>query len=239
MSEPKDESVFEHIEESAEQLEREVQADTAILAKAIGGWRGAIDSGTPSIIFLAVYFLNERDLHTAIYSALAAGILLAVVALVQRKSLQQVVSGLFGLAISAYLTARTGKAEAFFLPGIIKNAAYGSIFTISIWVKRPVLGYFIALLRKSEDFKVVTQVEQNNLKVTEVTWRDNPELMRKYSSVTWVWALMFLGRVLIMLPLYLAGATGTLGVVSVILGYPLFALVIYASYAILRTKSNN
>lgn len=239
MSEPKDESFIEQVHDEAEQLAEEVSADTAVLSRAIGGVRGAIDSGLPSVVFLIAFFANDRNLRFAIYCALGVGILLAVVSLVQRKSLQQVVSGLFGLAISAFITAKTGAAQNFFLPGIIRNGLYGAAFLISIWLKRPLLGYFFALLRNSENMKESAKSDAFvPLKLT-TRWQDDPVLLRRYSTATWAWTLMFLGRFVIMLPLWLAGATGALGVASLVLGYPLFALVIYFSYLILRDKPLN
>ena len=221
-----------------EDLVEEVVADTAVLASAIGGVRGAIDSGLPSIVFLAIYFIYDHNLRQAIYGALAVGLLLAVISLLQRKSLQQVISGLFGLAISAYITARTGSAQNFFLPGIIRNGVYGLAFLVSIWLRRPILGYFLALLRSSESMKESAKYPDKSglegASKSTTRWQDDPVLLRKYSAVTWIWTIMFLGRVVIMYPLWLAGATGALGIVSVALGYPLFSLVIYFSYRILK-----
>lgn len=236
MSEPKDESFVEQVHDEAEQLAHEVSADTAVLSRAIGGVRGAIDSGLPSVVFLIAYFANDRNLRFAIYCAVAVGIFLAMISLVQRKSLQQVVSGLFGLAISAFITAKTGAAQNFFLPGIIRNGIYGAAFLISIWFKRPLLGYFFALLRTSENMKESAKSELVVPAKPTDRWQDDPVLFRRYSTATWAWTLMFLGRFVIMLPLWLVGATGALGVASLVLGYPLFALVIYFSYLILRDK---
>ncbi len=237
MNEPNDESFIEQVEESAAELSKEIAADTTILANSIGGWRGAIDSGLPSIVFLAIYFAKHHDLQLALKYAVATGVVLAVIALVQRKSLQQVISGLIGLALSAYITSRTGQAQNFFLTGIIRNGIYGLVFLISVWLKRPVLGYLLALLRTTESIKEAANSEESIEKPDKVLWREDPELLRKYSTVTWVWTLMFLGRFVIMFPMWAVHATGALGVASVVLGYPLFALVGYASYAILREKS--
>ena len=222
---------------NTDDLVEEVVADTAVLANAIGGVRGAVDSGLPSVVFLAIYFLQDHNLREAIYAALGVGIVLAVISLLQRKSLQQVFSGLIGLAISAYITAKTGAAQNFFLPGIIRNGAYGLVFLISIWLRRPILGYFFSLLRTSESMKEAAKTGLEATKTSTYRWQDDDVQLRKYSTVTWIWTLMFLGRFLIMYPLWLAEATGALGVVSVVLGYPLFALVIYFSYRILKVSA--
>lgn len=235
MSESGQQREPEHLH--AEDLVEEVVADTAVLANAIGGVRGAIDSGLPSVVFLAAYFLRDHNLREAIYAAIVVGLVLAAISLLQRKSLQQVFSGLIGLGISAYITTKTGAAQNFFLPGIIRNGAYGLVFLLSIWLRRPILGYFFALLRTSENMKEAAKTGLDKKQNSANRWQDDPVQLRKYSTVTWIWTLMFLGRFVIMYPFWLAGATGTLGVVSVVLGYPLFALVIYFSYRILKVRA--
>ena len=154
-------------------------------------------------------------------------------ALFQRKSLQQVISGLFGVALSAWITAKTGNAENFFLPGIIRNGIYGLICIVSIAVKRPLLGYALHLLRKNLSTSP-TDATQTDRSSTPGSWRDDSVLSRKYSTVTWIWAILFTLRFVVMYPLWLAQATGALGIASVVLGYPLFALAAYGSYLVLR-----
>jgi hypothetical protein len=104
-------------------------------------------------------------------------------------------------------------------------------------IKRPILGYLLALLRTTESLKESANSDVSLKKPEKVLWREDSELLRKYSTVTWAWTLMFLGRFAIMFPMWAVHATGALGVASVILGYPLFALVGYASYSILREES--
>ena len=228
MTNQEDDSIIEQAEEVAAEVGHEVAADTAVLSQAIGGWRGAIDSGLPSVAFLIVYFSQDRNLRLGITVALVVAGLLAVIALLQRKSLQQVLSGLFGVGLSAWITAKTGNAQNFFLPGIIRNGIYGLICFVSIAVKRPLLGYALNYLRKN--LGSASQTEKS----TPISWRLDPVLSRKYSTVTWIWALLFLIRFAVMFPMWLFGATGALGVASIVLGYPLFALAAYGSYLVLK-----
>ena len=235
MTEKDEESLIDRIEDSTENFVHEISADTAVLAGAIGGWRGAFDSGLPSLIFLGVYFARDHNLRQALIWAVGSGIVLAIVALIQRKSLQQVISGLIGLAFSAYITHRTGHAQNFFLTGIIRNGIYGSVFALSIALRRPLLGYILSKLRASESMKSSTKVQKPLVSQT-THWRNDPEVLRKYSTVTWLWSAMFLGRFVIMFPMWLVHATGALGISSVVLGYPVFALVAYGSFLVLREQ---
>ena len=66
--------------------------------------------------------------------------------LVRRQSPVHALSGLVGVAFAAFIATRSGRAEDFFLPGLLANAAYASAFLISIAVKRPLVGLIVANL---------------------------------------------------------------------------------------------
>jgi len=197
----------------------EIADDTALLAQALGGWRGMLDSGVPSLVFLIAYLVTDHNLGLSIKLALGTGLLLALERLVRRKSLQQVLSGGVGLAVSAYITHKSGKAENFFLPGILWNLGYFVVCVVSFLVKRPVIGFMIA-----------------GLKGQDMSWVRDEKLQRTYSTLTLLWVAVFGIRVGIMLPLYLAGAVTALGTIKLILGWPLYLLAIYASMRILNTR---
>ena len=50
----------------------------------------------------------------------------------RRESPQNVISSLAGVGLAAFIATKSGKAENFFLPGLLANAAYASAFLISI-----------------------------------------------------------------------------------------------------------
>jgi len=109
------------LQEVLEDVTEELADDTALLSQALGGWRGMVDSGAPSIAFLLTYLASEtdgkHDLRLSINVALVTGAILAIERLIRRKSLQQVLSGAVGLGVSAYITSKSGHAQNFFLPG--------------------------------------------------------------------------------------------------------------------------
>lgn len=208
------------LEESAfEEAAHEVVADTELLAKALGGWRGVVDSALPSVAFLLVYLLFDKNLQLSVYVALGVGAALAIERILRKASLQQVFSGLFGVGISAYITSKTGQAQNFFLPGIITNAVYGTACLISVLIRKPILGFVIGAMRGQD-----------------TSWLRQPDTLRTYSSVTWLWTGIFATRVLLMAPLYMLGAVAILGVLKLALGWPLYLLGVYASYLVIRVK---
>lgn len=187
-----------------------------LMANAIGGWRGLLDSSLPGAVFLIVFLVDGQVLGPAVWAAVGAGALIAVVRLVRRQSLQQVLSGFVGVAFCAWLASRTGRAEDFYLPGLITNVAYGVGLAISCLVGHPLLGYAVGAA------------------TGDLTgWRSVPEQRRAYALATWFFVGVFLSRVVVQVPLYLAHAVGPLGIAKLVLGWPLFALAAYLSYRVI------
>ena len=165
------------------------------MANAIGGWRGLIDSSVPGAVFLVVYVADGNQLTPAVWAAVGAGALIAVLRLARRQSLQQVASGFVGIAFCAWLASRTGRAEDFYLPGILINIAYAVGLSVSCVVGHPLLGYGVGAA------------------TGDLTgWRAVPEQRRAYSLATWIFAAVFAVRVVVQVPLYLAGWVGPLGI---------------------------
>jgi intracellular septation protein A len=194
----------------------EIKDDSALLASALGGWSGVIDAGLPFVVFTTAYLVTDRNLETTLYAAVGTAAVLALLRLVRRQSLQQVFSGLIGIGIAAFLAQRTGNADNFFLPGIITNAVYASVCLVSIAIHKPLLGYVIEAMRGRD-----------------MSWVRVPAAHRLFSTITWLWTLIFGVRVAIMFPLYLLGQTAALGTLKVLLGYPLFALGIFVTFKLL------
>lgn len=207
----------EHHDQSASSTgEQDLRAERLILERAIGGWRGMLDSGLPTIVFITVYVIAARELRPALIAAVAVGIVLAGYRLVRKQNLQQVATGFLGLAIAAGFSAITGQAENFFLPGLITNIVYGTAFIVSILVRWPLLG-----------------VAMGYLTGEGTAWRSDRGLMRTYAAASWIWVGVFFGRLVVQGPLFLAGAIELLGVARVVMGWPLFLAGAYLTYRVL------
>ena len=86
--------------------------DRAKVVNALGGKKGLIDSGLPSILFLIVFNVAD-DLQIALYAAVATSALLTIIRLAKKDTIQHVISGFIGVAFCAYLANRTGNANDF------------------------------------------------------------------------------------------------------------------------------
>ena len=173
------------------------------LSQALGGKRGMAEGAIPTLGFTLTYILSKE-----LKVALAVGAGLAVVALVirivQKQPLQFVINSMVGIGIAAIFALRSGKAEDVFLPGIIYNAAYAALMTLSVLTRWPVVGIMIGSV--TGDL---------------AGWRSDPGIVRLCSRLTWLLVLPCAVRVAVQYPLYLAGEVGWLGVTKIALGWPL------------------
>lgn len=65
-------------------------------------------------------------------------------------------------------------------------------------------------------------------------WRHDPAKMRAYTIATWLWVAMFAIRLAVKTPLYFAGTVAWLGTFHLVLGVPLFALVLFGCWIVIR-----
>jgi hypothetical protein len=187
------------------------------LKAGIGGKRGLFDSTFPTAAFVFVYIISGSSLLISLWAAVGTGLIVVLIRLVRKETLRQVLTGFLGVAISAGLAAWTGEAQDFFLPGLLLNGVYGAAFAVSVLVGRPLAGYAAGAV------------------TGDVTgWREHPEVRKAANMATWIWAAVFALRLLVQVPLFLAGAVGALGVAKIVMGVPLFLLAGLMSYRIMR-----
>lgn len=116
--------------------------DKAKVLAAFGGKKGLIDSGIPSIIFLLVFNISDQ-LQTALISSVAISALLTIIRLAMRETIQHAVSGLIGSLICAWFANRTGNASDLYIPKLLTNLGYGSVYLIANLAGWPILGHFL------------------------------------------------------------------------------------------------
>jgi len=187
------------------------------MQEAIGGPLGMAESALPAVAFVVAYTVSGSNTNTAAAVAVGLALLLTIARLVRRESPRHALSGLFGVALAAFIASRSGKAENFFLPGLLMNAAYASALLISVAVRWPLIGVIVTKLDGEDS-----------------AWRADPLRMRTFRRATLLWVGMFSARLLVQLPLYLAGAVVALGVARTAMGIPVFALCIWLTYLLVR-----
>ena len=183
---------------------------------AFGGKKGLIDSGIPSVIFLVIFNVT-KDLQSALIASIAISALLTIIRLARRDTLQHALSGFVGVLICAWFANRTGNATDLYIPKLLTNLAYGSVYLIANLVGWPVLGLMLGPI-----------LGENLL------WRNHPERKRAYVQASWLWVVMFFTRIAVQYPIYRSGNVNLLGTVNLAMGYPFFIATAYGSWLIIR-----
>jgi hypothetical protein len=201
----------------AETVEQVVRAQ---LSRALGGRRGMAEAAVPTILFTVVW-LTVHELPTALVVSVAAALLLLVVRLVQRSTVQFVVNALVGIGIGwlfVTMAARSGasgeeQALAYFLPGILYNAGYSVVMATTCLVGWPLVGFMVGSVTGDP-----------------TAWHDDRQVVRLCSRLTWLLVLPCVVRAGLQAPVYLGGRSGSidpdtavalLGVMKIGLGWPL------------------
>jgi hypothetical protein len=190
------------------------------LSKALGGRRGMVEAAVPTLLFTLVY-LTTKQLQLALALSVGAALALLAVRLVQRSTVQFVVNALVGIGIGWFfvtLAARRGgdandQALAYFLPGIIYNAAYTAVLSLTCLVRWPLVGFMVGSVTGDP-----------------TAWHRDRQVVRLCTQLTWLLALPCLLRVVVQAPLWIGGhsdaidpesAVAALGVLKVVMGWPL------------------
>jgi uncharacterized protein DUF3159 len=184
---------------------------------ALGGWGALLDIGLPWIAFLIVYGASDHNLRLALIVAVGSGALVAVLRLIRKQPLRNVFGGFVGVLISAWVANRTGDAKDVYVPGLLTNLGYGALYLITVLIRWPLFGVL---------YGVITQ--------TGTAWRKDPAMLKGFSRATMVFVGLFAIRLIVQVPLYLAGYLNALGIAKVGLGLPFYALALWMAYAVLR-----
>jgi len=190
--------------------------DREKVLQAFGGKKGLIDSGIPAVIFLVVFNIVDA-LRPALISAIAVSGLLTIIRLARRETVQHAMSGFIGVLICAWFANRTGNASDLYIPKLLTNLGYGTVYLIGNLVGWPIMGL------------VLGPILGENLK-----WRNHPERKRAYTLASWLWVAMFFTRIAVQYPIYRTGNVNLLGTVNLAMGYPLFIATAYGTWQIIK-----
>jgi uncharacterized membrane protein len=123
---------------------------------------------------------------------------------VRKQRIGAAVAGAVVVAVSAALVLITGDASTNYVPGFVINAVYGLVFLVSLLVRRPLVGLAASALSPNVD-RAATRL---------FTW------------LTAAWVALFAIRLAVELPLFAAGQVVALGIARILLGVPLYAIVL-------------
>lgn len=191
----------------------------AQLAKALGGRRGMVEAATPTIAFTFTYVFT-KEIGLAIGLSVGVAAIMLALRLAQRQTVQYVLNALVGIGIGClfvWLSRRGGgdesqQALAYFAPGLLYNAGYAVALVASILARWPVVGLLVGAVADDP-----------------LEWRQDRQVVRLCSRLTWVLVVPCVLRVAVQAPLYLSGRAAddadpyvtALGITKVAMGWPL------------------
>lgn len=234
---------------------RALAADDFSIVDSVGGVRGVVEAMAPGLVFVVLY-VATRDLMLPLVASLAVAVVAVVARLVQRTPVTQAFGGLFGVAIGVFWAWRSGDATQYFAYGLWTNGAYLAVMLASVAVSWPLVGVVVEALRGG--FGATAQpagraaAEPDSADAlngdvdTEPTdapaaaplfstaWRSDRALVRRYTLATWLWIAMFTVRLAVQIPLYFSSSVGWLGTARLVMGVPLWALVLWGTWVLVR-----
>ncbi|SHM47452.1 DUF3159 domain-containing protein [Cryptosporangium aurantiacum] len=169
----------------------------------LGGLRGLVESSLPVLVFIVVNMTTS--LKPALWAAVGSAALIAAYRLIRRDSVRHALNGLFAVGIAAFIAARTGQAEDFYLLNIARNSGGALLCAGSVLFRRPVIGYA---------WRFIAEIPP--------AWRESKGLMRAFSLISLVWALMFAIRAGVQIWLWSQSNADALGWASLAMGWPMF-----------------
>lgn len=188
----------------------------ATLLTAMGGARGIVESIVPGLLFLVTYTIT-RNLWWSVAAPVVIAVVFVVIRIVRRQPLTTSVAGLVGIVISAVIALILGKPEANFIPGFFINAGILLVTVITLAIRRPLIGVVASLL------------------LSDPEWRSDRAQLRVAYIATWFWVALAVIRLGVELPLYFAGATSALAAARLVTGVPLYAVILWLTWLVMRT----
>ena len=191
--------------------------------RAMGGWRGILESILPGLVFIVVYTITidpeTQDGNLWLSLGLSVGIaaIFTIVRLIARQPVHAAVGGLIAAGVAAAFAAFTGEASNNFIPGFITNVAYGAAFLISALLGWSLIGLAVGFLMGEG-----------------TAWRRDKRKRRVFFWLAIAWAALFAARLLVQLPLYFADDVTALGTLKLIMGLPLFAPLVAVTWLAVR-----
>ena len=193
------------------------QLDAKSLLGSVGGVQGLIETTLPGFLYVLTFTIT-RDVVIAASVVGVAVLALTIRHFVLKRPWTQLVGSLVGVGLAIWLTLRPGgQAGDFYLKDFWINAAYGSVLLLSVIVRFPLIGLLMGFLTNQG-----------------LSWRKDRRKVRFFDLVTLLWVGLFATRLIVGVPLYLAGDVVTLGFVKIVLGLPFYLTMIWVSWLLLR-----
>ena len=175
------------------------------------GRSNLIDSIVPPVIFLIMNAL--LGFEYAMWSSLAIALLITVFRLSKGQPLRYALGGIGGVVLAILIAQLLGRAEGYFLPGIITGGLTVIGCLLSVIAGRPLVAWTSFIARR-----------------WPLAWYWHPKVRPAYNEVTLAWAVFFAIRLGLQWSLFQEQAAGLLGIIQVVTGWPATIALLVISY---------
>jgi uncharacterized protein DUF3159 len=193
------------------------EARQETLHDILGGRTSAIDATAVPVAYVVGYLLGGHSIWVGSFTALAVTVAIGLWRWRNGGRLTAVLAGALGVAVAATIALYTGRGVDFFLPRLAGNVVSALVWSLSIAARWPLLGVVVGIVLGQK-----------------VKWRRDPDLLRAYSRASWIWVAGYVLRVVVFLPLWLAGQETALGIAQAALSWPVVAASIALSWVVIR-----
>ncbi|GAB7050821.1 DUF3159 domain-containing protein [Catenuloplanes indicus] len=208
--------------EEEEPAEERIPTISEQMAEQLGGVRGLIESSIPVCAFVVLNLL--WDLYPAIFGAVGTAVAIAIYRLIRKQPVRHAVNGLVGIALGAYLAARSGEARDFYLPGILLTFAQAAVLIISVGIRKPLIGFAWAIIAAGGKHD----------------WRRHPALFRTFQWLTLAWAASLIMRAGVQAALWVAEQPDLLGIARIVISWPTYiGMLALTVWAVRRTLKHS
>jgi hypothetical protein len=181
----------------------------------MGGVSGLIYSALPVVVLVPVS--TAFGLLPAICAALGVALAILLWRLVRRDSVRPALAGFLGVGVSALIAWVVGASKGYFLLGIWTSLFWAAVFTLSVVIRRPIVGYVWSWVNGHDR-----------------SWRQSRRAVLAFDGSTMTWVVVFGARFVVQHHLYDADQTGWLGVARIAMGLPLAAVGALVTYLAIR-----
>ncbi len=187
---------------------QEIKGELQSVLTGRGNW---LDTILPPLFFVLLNALF--GFNYAVWGALGIAVLFSIYRLIKRQPVRYALGGVGAVLLAVIIASITGRAEAYFLPGIIIGLLTVVLCAVSLILKRPLVAFTSYITRR-----------------WPLNWYWHPRVRPAYSEVTLAWAIFFGLRTFLQFELFQDQAASSLGIFQILSGWPATILLLIASY---------
>ena len=178
--------------------------------RAVQGAR-LVDALLPPLLFLIANAI--WGLRFAMWTALGLSVLLGIRRVMRNEPLTYGLLGVLSVLLAIGLVTLLGRAESFFLPGLISGGLTVGLCLLNLLIGRPLTAWSSFISHR-----------------WDLAWYLHPQVRPAYTETTLLWTLFFGLKFWWQIALYQGGDADQLAWVQTLTGFPALVLLLVITY---------